>query len=82
MSNSLPGSASFSELAVGPYASRLAPVSRLVSNLLSTLDVWHARSRQRRALGDLAEFNGHLLRDIGISRDEALRETAKWFWQK
>jgi uncharacterized protein YjiS (DUF1127 family) len=42
---------------------------------------WIERSRQRRRLGELAELNDHLLRDIGVSRDEALREAAKPFWR-
>ena len=42
---------------------------------------WLGRHRQRQALGDLAEYNGHLLKDIGLSHEEAHREAAKWFWQ-
>jgi uncharacterized protein YjiS (DUF1127 family) len=47
------------------------------------LDVgrWFARSRQRRALREIAERNDfHLLKDIGVSREEALREANKPFW--
>ncbi|HZP79562.1 MAG TPA: DUF1127 domain-containing protein [Pseudolabrys sp.] len=36
------------------------------------------RQRQRNAL---AELNDHMLKDIGISREEARREVGKWFWQ-
>jgi uncharacterized protein YjiS (DUF1127 family) len=42
---------------------------------------WIARSRRRKAFGALAECSDHLLKDIGLSRDEALRDSAKWFWQ-
>jgi uncharacterized protein YjiS (DUF1127 family) len=42
---------------------------------------WSARSRQRIALADLVEQDDRLLRDIGVSRDEALREARKLFWQ-
>jgi uncharacterized protein YjiS (DUF1127 family) len=48
----------------------------------SRLDIWAARRRQRKALGELADCSDHLLKDIGISRDDALREAGKWFWQK
>src|SRR5262249_15672728 len=48
----------------------------------SLLDIWVARALQRKALSALADGNEHLLKDIGISRDAALREAAKWFWQK
>jgi uncharacterized protein YjiS (DUF1127 family) len=39
---------------------------------------WLERSRQRRAL---AELDDHLLRDIGLTRDEAQRECANPFWK-
>lgn len=43
---------------------------------------WIARRRERRALGELATFNVHLLRDIGVSVEDALREAEKPFWQR
>ncbi|HYH19838.1 MAG TPA: DUF1127 domain-containing protein [Azospirillum sp.] len=39
---------------------------------------WVGRWRQRRALADLDD---HLLRDLGISREDALRESRKPFWR-
>jgi uncharacterized protein YjiS (DUF1127 family) len=39
---------------------------------------WMERSRQRRAL---AQLDDYLLRDIGLSRDEARREGANPFWK-
>jgi uncharacterized protein YjiS (DUF1127 family) len=45
-----------------------------------TIDRWIARSRQRRALRAIAEID-YLLNDIGVSRDEALREAGKPFWR-
>ena len=43
---------------------------------------WMMRSRQRQALRDIAEANDfHLLKDIGVSREEALREADKRFWR-
>jgi uncharacterized protein YjiS (DUF1127 family) len=42
---------------------------------------WIERSRQRRRLGELAEFNDHLLRDIGVTREEALHEALRPFWR-
>jgi uncharacterized protein YjiS (DUF1127 family) len=38
--------------------------------------------RQRRALFNLAEADRHLLEDIGVSRWDALRESAKPFWRR
>jgi uncharacterized protein YjiS (DUF1127 family) len=45
------------------------------SNLLAR---WVDASRSRQTLDVLDE---HMLRDIGITRDEALREARKFFWQ-
>ena len=41
------------------------------------LSLWRARIRQRRAL---ARLDDRLLRDVGLSRDQARREAAKPFW--
>jgi uncharacterized protein YjiS (DUF1127 family) len=43
---------------------------------------WFARARRREDLGRLAKLDDHLLKDIGVSREETLRESAKWFWQR
>jgi uncharacterized protein YjiS (DUF1127 family) len=47
---------------------------------LSMLGVWLARSAQREALRELAQ-DGRLLADIGLNRQQALREAAKPFWR-
>ena len=49
----------------------------------ATIATWIARSHQRRALRELAERSDHdhLLEDIGVTREDALRTAAKWFWQ-
>ena len=48
-----------------------------------TVTGWIARSRQRRTLREIAESNDfHLLKDIGASREEALREAEKPFWRR
>ena len=44
--------------------------------------LWIARNRQRNDLGEMAERNDDLLKDIGVSRGDALREAAKPFWQR
>jgi uncharacterized protein YjiS (DUF1127 family) len=49
----------------------------------AALRAWCRRSRGRKALRELAERSDHhLLRDIGLTREEALRAAAKWFWQR
>ena len=67
--------------AAGRQIGRQSVSSILVSRWLRTLAVWIDSSHQRRQLGELAELNDYLLRDIGVSREEALREAAKWFWR-
>lgn len=39
---------------------------------------WHERARQRRALAGLSD---HLLKDVGLRRDEVALEVSKRFWQ-
>ncbi|MGY4419500.1 uncharacterized protein YjiS (DUF1127 family) [Bradyrhizobium sp. JR6.1] len=41
---------------------------------------WLDRPLQRMALREIAD-DPHLLRDIGLTRDEALREAVKPFWR-
>lgn len=47
--------------------------------LIERILTWHDRAAQRRAL---AELNDHGLKDIGLSRADAARETMKRFWQE
>jgi uncharacterized protein YjiS (DUF1127 family) len=48
-----------------------------------TVAGWLARSHQRRALREIAATNDfHLLKDIGVSQEEALREAEKPFWRR
>jgi uncharacterized protein YjiS (DUF1127 family) len=46
--------------------------------VLATLEGWRQRARQRRALADL---DAHLLRDIGVSAQQAKHEASKVFWR-
>ena len=49
----------------------------LSTQLLAIIYTWIERGRQRQALSRLAERNDYLLKDIGVSRAEALHEAAK-----
>lgn len=49
-----------------------------LSQAADTLFLWQGRARQRR---QLAGLDARLLRDMGISRGEALAEASKPFWQ-
>jgi len=48
------------------------------SILRSQLDIWKERSRQRKALTQLSPY---LLKDIGVSRSDAINEVQKPFWK-
>jgi uncharacterized protein YjiS (DUF1127 family) len=49
-----------------------------VTAIAATVSSWLERSRSRRAL---AAFDDHQLRDIGLSRADAWRESSKCFWR-
>ncbi len=46
--------------------------------VVAVLLAWSERHRMRRGLAALSE---HSLRDIGLSRDEIMREAEKPFWR-
>ena len=53
-----------------------------ITRWLHTIARWVARSRQRGALREIAEHNDlHLLKDIGVSQQEAFHEADKPFWR-
>jgi uncharacterized protein YjiS (DUF1127 family) len=55
-----------------------APVPGWIDSASNVLARWVDTARSRQTLDDLDE---HMLRDIGITRDEAQREARKFFWQ-
>ena len=56
-------------------------VLNLAIRAAALIQGWSERRRQRESLNNLAELNPHLLNDIGLTRDDALREAAKPFWR-
>jgi uncharacterized protein YjiS (DUF1127 family) len=64
------------------FACRRGLLSIARSNLAATIRLWIARSDRRQHLAELAALNDHMLKDIGVSPEAALREAAKAFWQK
>jgi len=66
----------------GRKARRRCLQRRSPTSLLATIRDWAARRRRRRSLAALSELDDHMLKDIGLSRQEAVRECAKWFWQE
>lgn len=67
---------------VGPFERMpLKAVAALMTWSLRAGDVlllWLERRRQRRALGALSD---HMLKDLGLSRADAGRESGKRFWE-
>jgi len=55
-----------------------ATVVQGLADLLTTLDLWQQRVRQRRALARLSDYN---LKDVGLSRADVEREVTKPFWR-
>jgi uncharacterized protein YjiS (DUF1127 family) len=53
--------------------------SGLLTSLLTAMDAWIERHRQRNAL---LELNDAMLKDIGISRADAEHEGTKPFWTR
>ena len=49
-----------------------------ISKVPTLLLVWQRRYMERQ---DMASFNEHMLRDIGLSREDLAREIAKPFWR-
>jgi len=62
------------------YASRYAAngLGRLVSRVFDVILRWEDRARGRK---ELAQLDDRLLRDIGLNRIDALRESDKPFWK-
>ncbi len=50
-----------------------------LGGICSVIGLWLARSQQRR---HLAQLDDTALQDIGLTRQDVQRETAKPFWQK
>jgi uncharacterized protein YjiS (DUF1127 family) len=65
------------ELSPGTFAP--ASVSRRPArpSLWQRLAVWSRVARERRRL---AELDGHILKDIGLTPEEAYREASRPFW--
>jgi uncharacterized protein YjiS (DUF1127 family) len=51
------------------------PLARLLNHVVQ----WRERARGRRLLQQLDD---RMLRDVGMSRSDVERESAKYFWQR
>ena len=64
-----------------PPAPRTVRDEMLADTWIYAIRFWIERQRQRKSFGELAGMNNHLLRDIDVSQEAALREAAKPFWR-
>jgi uncharacterized protein YjiS (DUF1127 family) len=55
-----------------------ASAGRLVARAFELVAIWLQRSRERQQLQSLDD---HALSDLGLSRDQVMREIEKPFWQ-
>ncbi|NBO21440.1 MAG: DUF1127 domain-containing protein [Rhodobacteraceae bacterium] len=65
-------------LATQHLTETLPPLSRLVVGFGLTLAAWELRRTTRT---HLAQMDPHILRDIGLTPDQARSEAAKPFWR-
>jgi uncharacterized protein YjiS (DUF1127 family) len=68
----------FPQLTGSPSVRNTAGLVEAAAAMFATLVLWQERGRQRHAL---ARLDDALLRDIGLSREEAALECAKPVWR-
>ena len=51
---------------------------QMLHGLSDLIGAWERRARERRMM---AEMSDHMLKDLGISRGDAVRESQKPFWR-
>ncbi len=56
----------------------VAALARWLAAAFALIGTWHDRARERR---ELARLDQRMLRDIGVSRYDAMAEVRKPFWQ-
>ena len=66
--------------AASPQGEAFSGLNSAFAQALEILRRWRHRARSRRQLGHLCELDDRLLRDIGMTRADALAEVAKPFW--
>ena len=62
----------------GKHAGHAGSFLRVLDAAVDKVYLWQERAAQRT---HLAGLDDHLLKDLGISRAEVLREAAKPFWR-
>ena len=70
--------AAFADTLPAQWPADAAPAPHWLDGASNLLSRWLEASRSRQTLDELDE---HLLRDIGLTREEARLESSKFFWQ-
>ncbi|MEM7225945.1 MAG: DUF1127 domain-containing protein [Pseudomonadota bacterium] len=60
---------------------RVLDLAGLAAALGAQVALWRERAAFRRELRRLTKVGDHILRDIGLTREQAIQEAAKPFWQ-
>ncbi len=66
-----------SNLLVNSISDIMFGLSSTIASVVATTRVWQVRAEQRK---HLASLDSRLLEDMGMSREEAVREGNKSFW--
>ncbi len=64
---------------LGQGQSFVRKVARRADRVITALLRWHELARQRRAL---LRLDDHMLKDVGLSRADAVREAERPFWDE
>lgn len=64
------------------FAGRLPSVGQISIRVQQLWQEWKQRRRFRNELYRLMRISPHLIVDIGLTEEEALREIAKPFWRE
>lgn len=59
--------------------SKQSVLSSLIKKFLTNIKVWRRSYTTRRELSNLSE---HSLKDIGVTREQAYRESVRHYWDK
>jgi uncharacterized protein YjiS (DUF1127 family) len=86
---STPMSTTFSQAAtfpLGPPARDGTTVHQRISWAAAAapwrlIGIWAERRSQRSALRNLLELDDHLLKDVGLTREQGFRQAGKPFWR-
>ena len=60
---------------------KIARPPNAMRHILTLFGVWQQRVRSRSQLRQLSRMDDHVLKDIGLTRNEVLFEASRPFWR-